>query len=112
MNYTETQHCVYAVRICQYSVCSLVMSFLYVRMREDDLESFPPRELTLPRYSGTIYIECTAHLLWEVVVQVRDDLHGDVGLASAWRPHHQSEPGMHARANGLHLSRSEGHRVP
>ena len=36
MNYTETQYCVYAVRICQYSVCSLVMSFLYVCMCEDD----------------------------------------------------------------------------
>ena len=36
MNYIETQYCVYALCICQYSVCSLVMSFLYVRVREDD----------------------------------------------------------------------------
>ena len=41
--------------MCMLSVfvsilCSLVMSFLYVRMREDDLESFPSRELTLPCY--------------------------------------------------------------
>ena len=48
----------------------------------------------------------SSHLLRVVVVQVGNDLHGDVRLSGAWRPHHQREAGIHTGPNGLHLLNS------
>ena len=51
-------------------------------------------------------------LLWEVVVDVGDDLHSHVRLPSARRPHHHCQPWLHPRVNGFHLRGCEGHCVP
>ena len=53
-----------------------------------------------------------ADLFGEVVVEVRDDLHSHVSLASPRRSHHQCEARMHATPNGLHLSGGEWNSVP
>ena len=54
--------------------------------------------------------ECA--LVGEVVVDVGDDLHGNVGLAGARRPHHHGQTWLHPRLDGFHLRRREGNGVP
>ena len=50
-------------------------------------------------------------LLGVVAVEVGHDLHRDVGLATAGRADDQSEPGLQATADALHLDGREAHRV-
>mmetsp|Transcript_4978 Transcript_4978/g.14810 ORF Transcript_4978/g.14810 Transcript_4978/m.14810 type:complete len:588 (+) Transcript_4978:1180-2943(+) len=50
-------------------------------------------------------------LVREVVVEVCDDLHRNIGLACTWRPHDHGESLAHAAADGLGLHRSEPHSI-
>lgn len=43
-------------------------------------------------------------LVWMIVVQIRDDLHGHVSFTSSWGSDDQSQTGLHTRTDGFDLS--------
>ena len=46
-------------------------------------------------------------LVWEVVVEIRNDLHCHVRLPGTWWSDDEGQSWLHARVDGLHLSGSE-----
>lgn len=46
-----------------------------------------------------------------VVIEVRNDLHGNVRFAGAGRAHDERQPGLHARLDALYLPLREANRV-
>ena len=49
--------------------------------------------------------------IWKVVINVRNNLDGDVRLSRAGWPDDHGQARLHAGANRLDLGRGEGHRV-
>ena len=50
-------------------------------------------------------------LLWEVVVQVGDDLDRHISLSCPWGSHHHGQPRLHARPYRLNLGGGEGNLI-